>query len=201
MIRFLDTREIFWYNINKYRGKGGFLAMAKISFTKLGLTKNQEVKILSWNGQDIEVKQYLSISDKLDIITNVINNAHDGSQNFSNPVQVNVYTALEILYAYTNINFTEKQKEDTVKLYDLVKSSGLLAEVINIIPKSDYDEVIKGINDSINSIYAYQNSVLGILDSIKSDYSSLDFDASAIQEKLADPQNMELLKGILAQLG
>jgi hypothetical protein len=30
--------------------------MAKIAFTKLGLAKNQEVKILKWNNQDIEVK-------------------------------------------------------------------------------------------------------------------------------------------------
>ena len=39
--------------------------MAKVSFTKLGLTKNQEVKILNWNDQDIEIKQYLSVKDKM----------------------------------------------------------------------------------------------------------------------------------------
>lgn len=175
--------------------------MAKVSFTKLGLVKNQEVKVLKWNDQDIEVKQYLSINDKLDLIASVINNAHDGNKNFSNPVQITVYTALETLYAYTNINFTDKQKEDTVKLYDLVKGSGLLDAVIDCIPTVEYAEIVRGIAESIDAIYTYQNSVLGILDTVKSDYSSLDFDAGVIQEKLADPQNMELLKGILAQLG
>jgi hypothetical protein len=60
--------------------------MAKVSFTKLGLTKNQDIKILNWNEQNIEIKQYLPINDKLNLIANVINNAHDGNKNFSNPV-------------------------------------------------------------------------------------------------------------------
>lgn len=175
--------------------------MAKISFTKLGLVKNQEIKSVMWNGQEIEVKQYLPINDKLDLIANVINAAHDGNKNFSNPVQVTVFSSLEILYAYTNINFTDKQKEDVAKLYDLVMGSGLITNVINLIPKEEYDELISGIKDSINAIYSYQNSVLGILDSVKEDYSTLNFDATAIQEKLADPETVGLLRNILSQLG
>lgn len=175
--------------------------MAKISFTKLGLVKNQEIKMLSWNNQEIEIKQYLPINEKLSLISNVINNAHDGNKNFSNPMQVKVYSALEILYFYTNINFTDKQKEDVAKLYDLVASSGLITNVINLIPKEEYDELISGIKDSINAIYSYQNSVLGILDSVKEDYSTLNFDATAIQEKLADPETVGLLRNILSQLG
>ena len=175
--------------------------MAKVPFTKLGLTKNQEIKILNWNEQNIEIKQYLPINDKLNLVANVINNAHDSNNNFSNPVQVSVYTSLEILYAYTNINFTDKQKEDVAKLYDLVKSNGLLKTVIENIPTEEYEEIINGINDSINAIYSYQNSILGILDTLKTDYSNLDLDATAIQEKLADPENMQLLKDILTKLG
>lgn len=175
--------------------------MAKISFTKLGLVKNQDIKTVEWNGQNIEVKQYLPINEKLNLITNVINAAHDSNKNFSNPIQVKVYTDLEILYFYTNINFTEKQKEDVAKLYDLVNSSGLAEAILNVIPDNEYKNIVCGIQDSIDAIYSYQNSILGILDTLKTDYSNLDFDATSIQEKLADPENMELLKGILAKLG
>ena len=175
--------------------------MAKISFTKLGLVKNQDIKTVEWNGQIIEIKQYLPINEKLNLITNVINAAHDSNKNFSNPIQVKVYTDLEILYFYTNINFTEKQKEDVAKLYDLVNSSGLVEAILNVIPDKEYKNIICGIQDSIDAIYSYQNSILGILDTLKTDYSNLDFDATSIQEKLADPENMELLKGILAKLG
>ena len=110
--------------------------MAKISLTKLGLKVNQDIKTIEFNGQTIEVKQYLPVNEKLALIGNVINFAHD-ENNFSNPVKISIYTTLEIMYNYTNINFTDKQKEDPAKLYDMLISSGLVAEVINAISEAE----------------------------------------------------------------
>ena len=174
--------------------------MAKVSFTKLGLKKNEEVGILHINEQDIEVKQYLPINEKLELISSVINSAAD-ENNYSNPVKENVFLTLEILYHYTNINFTDKQKEDPIKLYDLVVSSGLVNKVTNLIPEEELDEVINGVAQSVKAIYTYRNSALGILESISQDYSNLDLDATEIQEKLADPENMAFLKQVLTKLG
>ena len=174
--------------------------MAKVSFTKLGLKKNEEIGILHINEQDIEVKQYLPINEKLELISSVINSAAD-ENNFSNPVKENVFLTLEILYHYTNINFTDKQKEDPVKLYDLVVSSGLVNKVTDLIPEEELDEVINGVAQSVKAIYTYRNSVLGILESVSQDYSNLNLDATEIQQKLADPDNMTLLKQVLTKLG
>ena len=174
--------------------------MAKVSLTKLGLKVNQDIKNIEFNQQIIEVKQYLPINEKLELISSVINSAAD-ENNFSNPVKENVFLTLEILYHYTNINFTDKQKEDPVKLYDLVVSSGLVNKVTDLIPEEELDEVINGVAQSVKAIYTYKNSILGILESISQDYSSLNLDATEIQQKLADPDNMELLKQILTKLG
>lgn len=174
--------------------------MAKVSLTKLGLKINQDIKTIEFNEQTIEVKQYLPVNDKLELISNVINASHD-ENNFSNPVKVSVFTTLEIMYSYTNINFTDKQKEDPTKLYDMLISSGLVAAVINAIPESEYHEVLCGVSDSIDAVYTYQNSIMGILDNISTDYSNLNLDASEIHKNLADPNNMALLKQILTQLG
>lgn len=175
--------------------------MAKIPFSKLGLTKNQDIVIVECNGYNIEVKQYLPINEKLLLITNVINSAHDGNKNFSNPIQVEVFSAIEIFNLYTNINFTEKQREDIQKLYDLLKGSKLMDAVINAIPKEEYDFIMNGINASITAIYSYQNSILGILDTVSKDYENLNLDASEIQKKIGDPDNLALLKDIMAKLG
>ena len=174
--------------------------MAKVSLTKLGLKVNQNVKNIEFNEQIIEVKQYLPINEKLELISSVINSAAD-ENNFSNPVKENVFLTLEILYHYTNINFTDKQKEDPVKLYDLVISSGLVNKITDLIPEEELDEVINGVAQSVKAIYAYRNSVLGILESISQDYSALNLDATEIQQKLADPDNMALLKQVLTKLG
>lgn len=174
--------------------------MAKVSLTKLGLKVNQDITTIDFNEQTIEVKQYLPVNDKLELISNVINASHDDN-NFANPIKVSVFTTLEIMYAYTNINFTDKQKEDPTKLYDMLISSGLVAEVINAIPELEYHEVLCGISDSIDAIYTYRNSVMGILENISTDYSNLDLDATNIQEKIANVENITLLKDIISKLG
>lgn len=174
--------------------------MAKVSFSKLGLKVNQDIKTIIFNNQSIEVKQYLPVNEKLELISNVINASHDDN-NFANPVKVSIFTTLEIMYAYTNINFTDKQKEDLTKLYDMLVSSGLIAAVVNVIPEAEYHEVLCGVSDSIDAIYTYRNSVMGILEQVSQDYSALDLDATKIQEKLADPENMAFLKEVTTKLG
>lgn len=174
--------------------------MAKVSLTKLGLKVNQDVKIVDFNEQDIEVKQYLPVNEKLELISNVINLSHDDN-NFANPVKVSIFTTLEIMYAYTNINFTEKQKEDPSKLYDMLISSGLVKKIVSMIPEEEYHEILCGVSDSIDAVYTYRNSVMGILDMVSADYSALNLNATEIQQKLADPNNMALLKGVLSELG
>ena len=174
--------------------------MAKLAFSKLGLKVNNDVKTIEFNEQTIEVKQYLPVNDKLELISNIINLSADDN-NFANPVKIAIFTALEILYNYTNLTFTEKQKEDPAKLFDLVISNGLVKEVVNAMDKVEYDDLISGIQRSVDAIYSYRNSVFGILDSITTDYSNLNLDATNIQKALADPENMDLLKQVLTKLG
>ena len=175
--------------------------MAKLPFTKLGLKKNQEIKTLTWNEQVIEIKQYLPMQDKLNLMSKVINLSHDKDSNYSNPVKVDIYTKLNIIENYTNITFTDKQKEDVCKLYDLFKESGLMEEILNAIPEQEIIEIENSIKKAIKSIYAYQNSVMGILDNVSSDYSNLNLDALNIQEALGDPNNLTLLKQVIDKLG
>ena len=174
--------------------------MAKISLTKLGLKVNQDVKIVDFNEQDIEVKQYLPVNEKLELISNVINLSADDN-NFANPVKVSIFTTLEIMYAYTNINFTDKQKEDPAKLYDMLISTGLVKKIINSIPEEEYHEILCGVSDSIDAVYTFRNSVVGILERISQDYSALNLDASEIHQKLADPNNLAFLKQVMGKLG
>lgn len=175
--------------------------MAKVAFTKLGLKRKDEVKTVNINNNVIEVKQYLPINDKLALISRVINLSHDSSNNFANPIQVEVIGTIEIIAAYTNLSFTEKQKEDYAKLYDLLEENGITKDLIGAIPEDEYAFLIDGINDSIEAVYKYQNSILGILETVSQDYSNLELDATKIQEKMANPDNLAMLKDVLTKLG
>ena len=178
--------------------------MAKVSFAKLGLKVNNEVKTFEWLSGDevttVEVKQYLPIEEKLAVISNIINNTIDDND-FYNPVRLEIFTTLEILYAYTNFNITPKMKEDPFKLYDVVLSSGLYDKILEVMPTEEFDRIDVSAHATIRNIYNYKNSVLGILNTVAADYSDLNFDAHAIQQALGDPSNLTLLKDVMSKLG
>lgn len=174
--------------------------MAKIGFTKLSLKRKNEVKTITINNNQIEIKQYLPVNEKLDLIARVINGAYD-QNNFPNPIKIEVIGTLEMIMAYTNISFTEKQKEDIPKLYDLLEENGVIKDIISQIPEDEYNFIIDGINKTVDAVYTYNNSVLGILESISQDYSNLDFDIQKLQNDIANPENLKLVKEVLTKLG
>lgn len=179
--------------------------MAKVPFSKLqakvdgGATKNFYYNLA---GEEVyyEVKHYLPFEEKLELVSRIINNSVDDN-GFYNPMRVKLYMVLEITFAYTNLSFTEKMKEDPFKLYDILVSTGIFTDIIDVIREKDWTEIQDNVWSTIKNIYDYKNSILGILETMSNDYSNLSLDASNIQEKLADPENMELLKAVLSKLG
>ena len=155
--------------------------MAKIAFTKLDLKVNNNVKQNTYTNSkgeviEYEVKYYLPIKEKLDLISNIINSSSDDN-GYYNPMRVKIFTVLEIVFAYTNLNFTAKQKEDPFKLYDLLLSNGIYNDVIDSIWSEDIEEIQSATIQTIKNIYDYRNSVVGILDIVTADRESLNFDA------------------------
>ena len=171
--------------------------MAKVPFTKLKCKINEDTIPVQIGEEIIAVKQYLPIQEKLSLIGRVMEWAHDQDKSYSNPVKAKVYTELEFVFTYTNITFTDKQKEDLPKLYDLLSSSGVLNEILTNIPKEELDIIWKGIEDTIESFYKYQNSILGIMDSIKQDYDNFNLDWEQMEKTIKDPEALKLLRSIL----
>lgn len=179
--------------------------MAKIAFSKLDLKVNNNSTSLIYTtvkGEEIvyEVKNYLPIKEKMDLVSRIINQSTDDN-GFYNPMRVKLYTTLEVVYAYTNLTFTPKQKEDPFKLYDLLVSTGLYDNITSHICNEDLEELEGSIWDTIKSIYNYRNSVMGILENISSDYSGLSLEASEIQKKLAEGDGINFLQEVMAKMG
>lgn len=175
--------------------------MAKIAFGKLDLKKNQEIVELQIDDDVVvEVKQYLPVNDKLELVSNVVNTAVENG-NIVNYGQLDVLFAINIIKAYTNINFTEKQLEDVAKLYDLLVSSGFYEAVKNTIPTTETDYIYGLIYRTANDIIAYRNSAVGIMETLSQDYKNLEFDAEALQKKINDPESLSFLKEVLTKMG
>jgi hypothetical protein len=98
---------------------------------------------------------------------------------YYNPARIKIFVRLEIILAYTNINITEKQKGDIYKLYDMLAGE-FGDKVLEAIPVTEYNFIKDTTWTIIESIYKYKNSAMGIMESIGSDYSALDFDATEL---------------------
>lgn len=174
--------------------------MAKVAFSKLALSKTSTIGTVEINGQPIEVKTYLPIDEKLALIGEVINESHD-ENNFPNPVKIEIFFTIAVIKYYTNISLTEKQLETPTKIYDMLISQGAFGLITTMIPPKELNSLKESLDKTINAVYTYQNSVLGILDNISKDYSNLNLDSTGIQQNLADPNNLALLKDVLTKLG
>ena len=174
--------------------------MAKTTFSKLKLTTEIKPVEVTWNDQVIEVKQYISMQDKLTFVSNVLNAAADDNR-FYNKGKVDMFFLLELIYTYTNISFTDKQKEEPVKIYDAFKVSGLSREIINSIPNEEIDYLYDVVTDVAKQIYAYQNSAYGIMDAMNTDYSNLNFDIQKLTDNIKDKENVQFLNEVLTKLG
>lgn len=174
--------------------------MAKPTFAKLKLAPQEPIKKFKWGEQEIEVKQYISIQDKLTMISEVLGLAADENK-FYNPGKINMFFALKVLDYYTNLSITDKQKENFVKLYDDIMSSGFYGSLFQMIPEDEIGFVYNTMMDSVEQIYKYQNSAYGILDALNSDYKNLDFDIEKLTGQITDKENIELLNDIISKLG
>jgi hypothetical protein len=138
--------------------------MAKVSYANLKLKVDQRVETFDFGGQSIEVKQYLPIEDKYDLIMIALQRAEEDG--IYNPVKVQLYFELYVVYMYSNISFTDKQKENEPKLYDTLASNGIIASILELIPDEEYNELMTYMKELIQVKTTFNNSAAGLVNQL-----------------------------------
>ena len=133
--------------------------MAKITYSSLKLKTDISVKKIE--NTDIEVLQYLPIEDKYDLIKIALQKSK--IEGLHNPLILDMYFHLFIVYMYTNISFTDKQKENEYKVYDTLKSNGLLDKILEAIPENEYNDLITFLAEELELKEKYDLSVSGLI--------------------------------------
>lgn len=174
--------------------------MAKVPFSKLNLKKvNEEVKMITFNDMAIEVKQYLPLEDKLNLVADTILAASDDNR-FYNPLRLEAFATLYIIFYYTNLSFTDTQKKDLGKLFDIIVSNGLGKAIMDAIDKNELEGMFQMIYDSADNIYEQMNSAFGIMEGIARDYRTIGEKTEDIQATLTNPENLKFIRDIATKL-
>jgi hypothetical protein len=117
-----------------------------------------------------------------------------------------VWKELVLLNHYSDLELDEYfNAEDIVtkcaELYDLLFTNNVFDDVFKNIAVNEFNLITDMIDKTIEEFYKYRNSIKGILEAVTADYAQLDLDATEIQKKLNNPENVGFLKEVMTKLG
>lgn len=179
--------------------------MAKVPFSKIKVptpSTSENAQLIMGEGDSqviIEVKNHLSVEERFHIMERALN--HLDTTTFRNPLVSTIFIHLEIIYAYTNLSFTEKQKENFLDTFEKLDASGFLAKFYELCNQQEIQSLLQYFFETLKSIIEYNSSLKGIMESVSEDASDLADAAEQIKKMLSNPQDLELLKKISDKLG
>ena len=141
--------------------------MADINYTDLKLETSIGSKIFKWGDKDIEIYDYLSINDKYDLVMITLQKAYENG--IYNPIKLDMCFHLNLIYMYTNLIFSDDDRDDESKLYDEMKSSGFIDEFLKNMDPVEYNELQEIIDEMIVSTMQYKNTAASVIRSFIED--------------------------------
>ena len=160
----------------------------KVSYANMKLKTNTSTKTFEFGGQTVEVLQYLPAQDKYDLLMITLQKSLE--DNLYNEFKLNLYFELHLVYMYTNISFTEKQREDEFKLYDTLKSNGFYEKFFQVINEDEYNELFEQLNAIKNASFKNKRSVAGLVSGFINDLPANAEAAAKIVESF-DPEQFK----------
>ena len=139
----------------------------KVSYANLKLKVDNSVSTFDFNGFNIEVLKYLPIEDKYDLVMITLQKAEENG--IYNPVLLEKYFNLHLVYMYTNLSFTDKQKESESKIYDALMSNGFFDKFFEVFDENEYDELMDYIDELMDMTLVYRNTAGAVLQSVIQD--------------------------------
>jgi hypothetical protein len=121
-------------------------------------------KVINFNGQEIEIVNYLSTNDKYDLIMITLQKAFE--KNIYNSFKMDIYFDLNVVYLYTNLVFDSEDREDESQLYDTLKRSGLIDAVKAEIPEEELNYLKSCVLRMSDTIIKYRNTFGAVLGAI-----------------------------------
>jgi hypothetical protein len=132
-----------------------------MNFNELELKINDKVRILKFKNKDIKVKQYLPIQDKLNLIQIALQQSLD--EGVYNDGLLTAYFHTYVVMFYTDLEFTEEEKQDVLTLFNLMDSENLIGSVIELIPQSEFGDLLEMLNNQQKNNMIFKQSAAYVI--------------------------------------
>lgn len=164
----------------------------KVSYANLKLKTKADVQSFDFQDVKIEVLQYLPVEDKYALVMTLLENNRMENGLYDH-VKLDVAFHLLLVYMYSNLNFTDKQKENEDKIYDVLASNGLLEAIISRIPESEYNYLYSMIEKYMEEDLKYSTTAVSLIKSLIVDLPK----QAAAASEIVDNFNPEKFQAVL----
>ena len=133
-----------------------------MKYSDLNLKINTETTIVKINDDiKINVLQYLPIEDKIDLIQIALQKSLEN--NVYNEMKLDMYFNLYLVYMYTDLEFTDEEREDEFKLYNELQSNDIIAHTIAGMDEGEYDSLLDYLKIMQVNNESYKKSAAALL--------------------------------------
>ena len=133
-----------------------------MNYKDLNLHTDNDMYFIEVYGKKINIKKYLPINDKKDLIEITLQKAEQADGTY-NEILIDMYFNLHLVYLYTDITFTDEDREDEMKLYDELESSGLLERILDKIPDEEYNVLMDYLKAMRKENSSYKHSAAAMV--------------------------------------
>ena len=129
-----------------------------MNFSDLQLTSVSDTIKLE-NG--IQITKYLPLSDKLDLVQIALQKSEEDG--VYNEILLDAYFHLNIIYLYTNLQFSQEEREDELALYDILEANGIINMVLANMDENEYHMLEDYVQEMKQEKLLYGNSAAAVL--------------------------------------
>ena len=170
----------------------------KFSDLKLNTAIEEKELVLS-SGEKILVKSTIPVSDKIDLIQIALQKAEEDG--IYNQIKLDIYFHLNLLYLYTDIDFSTEDREDEMRLYDILENNGVIVDVISAIGEEEYEGLVNYLEDIKKANLKYKNTAAAVLTRIIQDLPKNAAAAKEIIDSFDTEKYPELVNFVTAANG
>lgn len=170
------------------------------NFKDLNLeTKVEEKTIKVCGDKELAVRNYLPMTEKIALISYVVDHALDESTGRFSPVRVGLFFDLAVAHFYGGINFPDEVK--ALDAYDALETNFVLNAIISAIPQDEYVSMRELVIETTNDIADYNSSFAGVMQIASQDADGLGNQIEELLGKVKNREGMELLSEIKNVVG
>ena len=170
------------------------------NYSDLDLKTQTDSKIITINGIEIEVFQYLPILEKYKLINLTL--AESLENNVYNPIKAEVFFNLNLIFNYTTLSFSAEEIMNPYELFDNLEKNKVVEKIISIIPETEYKYLLENLVTTMTRNTQYIQSVAASLDVVFDKLSKITEGLDELKEGIKSGDfNVENITNLAENLG